>query len=186
MSTRNDPAPAPLAQGRAARCIWFTGLSGSGKSTIAQLLEQQLRARGLHICLLDGDQLRQGLCRDLGFTHTDRVENIRRAAEVAKLMRDAGLIVLVALISPFRMDRQLARELFPDGEFLEVFVDTPLAECERRDPKGLYAKARRGELKNFTGITSSYEQPLAPDVHLKTCEADATALADQIAALMQF
>ena len=184
MSECATPAAASQAQGRAARCIWFTGLSGSGKSTIAQLLEQHLRARGLHTCLLDGDQLRQGLCSDLGFSHADRVENIRRVAMVAKLMRDAGLIVLVALISPFRIDRQMARDLFQEGEFLEVFVDTPLAECERRDPKGLYARARRGELENFTGITSSYEPPLAPDVHLRTCEADAKALAGQVSKLL--
>ncbi len=182
MSASDNPTSAAAASGRGPRCIWLTGLSGAGKSTIAQSLEQQLRARGLHTCLLDGDLLRLGLSRDLGFTQADRAENIRRTAEVAKLMRDAGLIVLVALISPLRLERQRARELFAQGEFCEVFVDTPLAECERRDPKGLYAKARRGELKNFTGIDSAYEAPLNPELHLQTDGTDALALAQQIAA----
>jgi bifunctional enzyme CysN/CysC len=151
-----------------ARCLWFTGLSGSGKSTIANLLEKRLHAEGKHTYVLDGDNVRHGLNRDLGFTEVDRVENIRRVAEVAKLLVDAGLIVIVAFISPFRAERQLARSLFHPGEFIEVFVDTPLEECERRDVKGLYAKARRGELKNFTGIDSDYELPEAPEVHLRT------------------
>jgi bifunctional enzyme CysN/CysC len=151
-----------------ARCLWFTGLSGSGKSTIANLLEKRLHADGKHTYILDGDNVRHGLNRDLGFTEADRVENIRRVAEVAKLLVDAGLIVIVAFISPYRAERKLARGLFDDGEFLEVFVDTPLEECERRDVKGLYAKARRGELKNFTGIDSDYEPPHAPEIHLKT------------------
>jgi bifunctional enzyme CysN/CysC len=150
------------------RCIWFTGLSGSGKSTIANLLEKRLHAEGRHTYLLDGDNVRHGLNRDLGFTEADRVENIRRVAEVAKLMVDAGLIVLVSFISPFRSERRMARELFAEGEFVEVFVDTPIDECERRDVKGLYAKARRGELKNFTGIDSPYEAPEAPEVRLLT------------------
>lgn len=150
------------------RCIWLTGLSGSGKTTIANLLEQRLAATGRHTYVLDGDKVRQGLSRDLGFTDADRAENIRRVAEVAALMVDAGLIVVVSFISPFRAERQMARSLFADGEFIEVFVDTPIEECERRDVKGLYAKARRGELKNFTGIDSPYEPPTAPDVHLKT------------------
>ena len=141
------------------RCIWFTGLSGSGKSTLANLLEKRLHAEGRHTFILDGDNIRHGLNRDLGFTEADRVENIRRVAEVAKLMADAGLIVLVSFISPFRSERRMARELFSDGEFIEVFVDTPLEECERRDVKGLYAKARRGELARFTGIDSAYEAP---------------------------
>ena len=149
-------------------CIWFTGLSGSGKSTIANLLEKRLHAEGRHTYILDGDNVRHGLNRDLGFTETDRVENIRRIGEVARLMVDAGLIVLVSFISPFRSERQMSRELFAEGEFIEVFVDTPLDECERRDPKGLYAKARRGELKNFTGIDSSYEAPERPEVHLRS------------------
>jgi bifunctional enzyme CysN/CysC len=153
---------------QAARCLWFTGLSGSGKSTIANLLEKRLYAEGKHTYILDGDNVRHGLNRDLGFTEADRVENIRRVAEVAKLMVDAGLIVIVAFISPFRAERELARNLFNPGGFIEIFVDTPLEECERRDTKGLYAKARRGELKNFTGIDSDYEPPLSPDVHFKT------------------
>jgi bifunctional enzyme CysN/CysC len=151
-------------------CIWFTGLSGSGKSTIANLLEKRLLSEGRHTYLLDGDNVRHGLNRDLGFTEADRVENIRRIAEVAKLMVDAGLIVLVSFISPYRAERRMARELFPAGEFIEVFVDTPLEECERRDPKGLYAKARRGELQNFTGIDSSYEAPENPEIHLHSSE----------------
>lgn len=149
------------------KCVWFTGLSGSGKSTLANLLEKRLFEDHRHTYLLDGDNVRHGLNRDLGFTEADRVENIRRIAEVAKLMVDAGLIVLVSFISPFRSERRMARELFADGEFVEVFVDTPLEECERRDAKGLYAKARRGELKNFTGIDSPYELPESPEVHLE-------------------
>jgi bifunctional enzyme CysN/CysC len=149
------------------RCIWFTGLSGSGKSTIANLLERRLHAEGKHTYLLDGDNVRHGLNRDLGFTEVDRVENIRRVAEVARLMTDAGLIVLVSFISPFISERRMARSLFAESEFIEVFVDTPLAECERRDVKGLYAKARSGALVNFTGIDSPYEAPEAPDIHLK-------------------
>ncbi|HET7731199.1 MAG TPA: sulfate adenylyltransferase subunit CysN [Usitatibacter sp.] len=152
------------------RCIWFTGLSASGKSTIANLLEKRLHAAGRHTYTLDGDNVRHGLNRDLGFTEVDRVENIRRVAEVARLMVDAGLIVLVSFISPYRSERRLARELFGEGEFVEVFVDTPLEECERRDPKGLYAKARRGELANFTGIDSAYEVPERPEVHLRPVE----------------
>ena len=150
------------------RCIWLTGLSGSGKSTIANLLEKRLHKEGRHTYLLDGDNVRHGLNRDLGFTEADRVENIRRVAEVAKLMVDAGLIVIVSFISPYRAERALARALFEADEFLEIFIDAPLAECERRDPKGLYAKARRGELKNFTGIDSVYEAPESPDLALNT------------------
>ncbi|MEG6512207.1 adenylyl-sulfate kinase [Desulforamulus ruminis] len=149
-------------------CLWLTGLSGSGKSTIANLLEKRLHRQGKHTYILDGDNVRHGLNRDLGFTEADRVENIRRVAEVAKLMVDAGLIVLVAFISPFRSERRFARELFPEGEFVEIFVDTSIEECEKRDPKGLYAKARRGEIKNFTGIDSVYEPPKSPEIHLCT------------------
>ena len=154
-----------------ARCIWFTGLSGAGKSTIANLLEKRLHAAGKHTYLLDGDNVRHGLNRDLGFTEVDRVENIRRIAEVAKLMVDAGLIVLVSFISPYRSERRFARSLFADGEFVEVFVDAPIEECERRDAKGLYAKARRGELANFTGIDSAYEVPESPDIHLHSASS---------------
>ena len=162
------------------RCIWFNGLSGSGKSTLANLLEKRLHAEGRHTYLLDGDNVRHGLNRDLGFTEADRVENIRRVAEVAKLMVDAGLIVLVSLISPFRSERRMARELFADGEFVEVFVDTSIEECEKRDVKGLYAKARRGMLKNFTGIDSPYEAPEVPEVRLRTADTPPEACVDQI------
>ena len=155
-------------KGQRPCCVWFTGLSGSGKSTIANTLEQRLFAAGRHTYLLDGDNVRHGLNRDLGFTEADRAENIRRVAEVARLMVDAGLIVLVSFISPFRAEREFARSLFGDGEFIEVFVDTPLEECERRDAKGLYAKARAGQLPNFTGIDSPYEPPSAAEVHLRT------------------
>ena len=162
------------------RCIWLTGLSGAGKSTLANTLEEDLHDKGSFVYVLDGDNVRHGLNRDLGFTEADRVENIRRVAEVARLMVDAGLIVLVSFISPFRSERLMARELFGAGEFVEVFVDTPLPECERRDVKGLYAKARRGELKNFTGIDSSYEAPEAPDIHLQPDIDSAEACVEQV------
>ena len=168
-----------------ARCLWFTGLSGSGKSTIANLLEKRLHADGKHTYILDGDNVRHGLNRDLGFTEEDRVENIRRVGEVAKLLVDAGLIVIVAFISPYRAERQLARDLFDTGEFVEVFVDTPLEECERRDVKGLYAKARRGDLKNFTGIDSDYEAPMAPEIHLKTLGTRPESCVDEIVHLLR-
>ena len=168
-----------------ARCLWFTGLSGSGKSTIANLLEKRLHVDGKHTYILDGDNVRHGLNRDLGFTEEDRVENIRRVGEVAKLLVDAGLIVIVAFISPYRAERELARGLFDGGEFVEVFVDTPLEECERRDVKGLYAKARRGELKNFTGIDSDYEAPLAPEIHLKTLGTRPESCVDEIVHLLR-
>ncbi|MGB3897263.1 MAG: sulfate adenylyltransferase subunit CysN [Mesorhizobium sp.] len=151
-----------------ARVLWFTGMSGSGKSTIANLLERKLYSEGRHTYILDGDNVRHGLNRDLGFTDADRVENIRRVAEVAKLMADAGLIVIVSFISPFRSERRAAREMMRPGEFVEVFVDTPLEECVRRDPKGLYARALKGEIPNFTGISSPYEAPEAPEIHLET------------------
>ncbi|MDH5824022.1 adenylyl-sulfate kinase [Luteimonas sp. RD2P54] len=167
-------------KGQRPRCVWFTGLSGAGKSTIANLVERGLVARGLHTYLLDGDNVRHGLNRDLGFTDEDRVENLRRVAEVAKLMVDAGLVVLVSFISPFRAERAAARALFAEGEFVEVHVDTPLAEAERRDVKGLYAKARRGELPNFTGIDSPYETPEHPEMRLDTSAAGAEALAERV------
>jgi bifunctional enzyme CysN/CysC len=149
-------------------CLWFTGLPASGKSTIANLLEKRMFAAGLHTYTLDGDNIRHGLNRDLGFTEADRIENIRRITEVARLFVDAGLVAIVSFISPFRTEREMARSRFEPGEFVEVFVDTPLEECERRDPKGLYAKARRGELKNFTGIDSEYQPPLNPEIRLDT------------------
>lgn len=148
--------------------LWFTGLSGSGKSTIANALDVALHERGYHTFLLDGDNVRHGLCKDLGFSDTDRVENIRRIGEVSKLFADAGLIVLSAFISPFISDRRMVRSLFPAGEFIEVFMDTPLDTCEQRDPKGLYQKARAGEIKHFTGIDSPYETPSHPEVRLDT------------------
>jgi bifunctional enzyme CysN/CysC len=165
-----------------ARCVWFTGLSGSGKSTIANLVEKRLHASGRHTYLLDGDNLRHGINRDLGFTESDRVENIRRVAEIAKLMVDAGLIVLVSLISPYRADRDLARGLLPEGDFVEVFVDTPIAVCEQRDPKGLYAKVRAGTIKNFTGIDSPYEAPLHPELRVSTVDTSAQDAAELVAA----
>jgi len=177
--TVNKTARAGAKQ-QLPRCIWFTGLSGSGKSTIANFLEKKLFEQGRHTYLLDGDNLRHGLNRDLGFTEADRVENIRRVAEVAKLMVDAGLIVLASFISPFQAERQMARRLFADSEFVEIFVDTPLSECEKRDVKGLYAKARRGELKNFTGIDSVYERPECPDLVLDTCSYSVEECVEQI------
>jgi bifunctional enzyme CysN/CysC len=160
--------------------VWFTGLSGSGKSTIANILEQKLHAIGKRTYLLDGDNVRHGLNKDLGFTDTDRVENIRRVAEVSKLMVDAGLITLVSFISPFKSERQMARNLLSSDEFFEIFVNTSLEECEKRDPKGLYKKARAGDLKNFTGIDSSYEEPENPDLILNTSSGNAEQLTDQI------
>jgi bifunctional enzyme CysN/CysC len=169
-------------KGQKACVLWLTGLSGAGKSTIANLVERKLTAGGRHTYLLDGDNVRHGLNKDLGFTAQDRVENIRRVAEVSRLMVDAGLIVLVSFISPFRSERRMARELFSPGEFLEVFVDTPLAEAERRDVKGLYRKARRGELKNFTGIDSPYEVPEAPEIRIDTTAVSAEQAAERIIA----
>ncbi len=160
--------------------VWFTGLSASGKSSIADIVEQKLAARNKHTYLLDGDNFRHGLNKDLGFTDADRVENIRRVAEVARLMADSGLIVMTAFISPFRRERRMAREIAGDIDFVEVFVDTPLEICEARDPKGMYAKARRGEIPNFTGISSPYEPPQRADIHLDAGERSADDLADEV------
>ena len=165
--------------------LWFTGLSGSGKSTIANLVEKRLHAMGCHTYLLDGDNVRHGLNKDLGFTEVDRVENIRRVAEVGKLMVDAGLIVLAAFISPFRSERRLARELLEEGEFVEIFVDVPLSIAEQRDPKGLYRKARRGDLKNFTGIDSPYEVPQMPEIHLDAASMSPDQAAEVVVAAIQ-
>ena len=175
-----NKATRAAAKGQKPAVLWFTGLSGAGKSTIANLVEKQLAARSRHTYLLDGDNVRHGLNRDLGFTDADRVENIRRVGEVARLMADAGLIVLVSFISPFRAERRMARDLMPDGEFLEVFVDTPLAEAERRDVKGLYKKARAGQLKNFTGIDSPYEPPEHAEIHIDTTRLTPEAAAERI------
>ena len=174
------------AQKNQKPCIlWFTGLSGSGKSTAANAVEKKLLAMGRHSYILDGDNVRHGLNKDLGFTDADRVENIRRVAEVSRLFVDAGLIVLVSFISPFRDERQMARDLVEDGEFIEVFVDTPLELCEQRDPKGLYKKARAGQIKNFTGIDSEYEPPENPEVVLKTADHTVEELADQVIAYLR-
>lgn len=175
----NREAHAAL-KGQTPRVLWFTGLSGAGKSTIANLVERKLHALGKHTYLLDGDNVRHGLNRDLGFTEADRVENIRRVAEVARLMLDAGLITLVSFISPFRAERDMARSLAGEGNFLEIFIDAPLALAEQRDPKGLYQKARRGELKNFTGIDSPYEPPVNPELHIDTQRETAEAAAERI------
>jgi bifunctional enzyme CysN/CysC len=167
-------------KGQKPAVLWFTGFSGAGKSTIANLVEKKLAARGRHTFLLDGDNVRHGLNRDLGFTEADRIENIRRVGEVARLMADAGLIVLTAFISPFRAERHMVRRMVPDGEFFEIFVDTPLAEAERRDAKGLYAKARAGELKNFTGIDSPYEPPENAEIRIDTTQLSADEAAELI------
>ena len=159
--------------------LWFTGLSGAGKSTIANLVEAGLHARGVHTLLLDGDNVRHGLNKDLGFTETDRVENIRRIGEVAKLMTDAGLIVLCSFISPFKAERRMVRELLEEGEFVEVFVDTPLEECIARDPKGLYRRALAGEIKNFTGVDQAYEAPERPELHVMAGSGDPANLAER-------
>ncbi len=167
-------------KGQRARLLWFTGLSGSGKSTIANLVEKKLHAMGKHSFLLDGDNIRHGLNRDLGFSDADRVENIRRVGEVARLMTDAGLIVLTAFISPFRAEREMVRAMLPEGDFFEIFIDTPIAEAERRDPKGLYRKARAGEIANFTGISSPYEAPESPQIRIDTTKETPEAAAERI------
>lgn len=177
-----DKQTRATAKSQSPCCLWFTGLSGSGKSTIANLLERKLHSTGRHTYILDGDNVRHGLNRDLGFADADRVENIRRVAEVAKLMVDAGLIVIVSFISPFRAERRMARDLFQNGEFLEVYIETPIEVCEARDPKGLYAKARKGLIRNFTGIDSVYEKPDAPELQLDTSTADPADLAARVLA----
>ncbi|WP_418140317.1 adenylyl-sulfate kinase [Marinobacter sp. MA] len=164
--------------------LWFTGLSGSGKSTIANALDVALHKRGYHTFLLDGDNVRHGLCSDLGFSDDDREENIRRVGEVCKLFADAGLIVMSAFISPFTSDRRMVRKLFPAGEFIEVFMDTPLETCEERDPKGLYRKARSGEIKHFTGIDSPYEIPSHPELRLDTSTMSVEACVDTLIAYL--
>ena len=174
-----DKASRAQANQQKPCVLWFTGLSGAGKSTVANRVEQKLYAMGKRTYLLDGDNVRHGLTKDLGFTDYDRVENIRRVAEVAKLMVDAGLIVITAFISPFKAEREMARELLGEGEFIEIFVNTPLDVCEARDPKGLYNKARTGELKNFTGIDSAYESPTNADIVLNNADKDPATLSEQ-------
>jgi len=171
--------------GQKPAVIWFTGLSGSGKSTVANAVESKLFDKGHRTYLLDGDNVRQGLNRDLGFTDADRVENIRRFGEVAKLFADAGLIVLVSVISPFRGERDMVRDLLDDDEFIEVFVDASLETCEKRDPKGLYARARKGEIQNFTGIDSPYEAPLNAELVLDTDALSPDDAAEQVIALIE-
>jgi len=180
-----DKAARATAKGQKPAVLWFTGLSGAGKSTIANLVEKKLHAMGRHTYLLDGDNVRHGLNKDLGFTEADRVENIRRISEVAHLMVDAGLIVLTAFISPFRSERAMARSLMGEGEFVEVYVDTPLDVAEDRDVKGLYKKARRGEITNFTGISSPYEAPENPEMRVNTTNQSAEAAADQVIAALR-
>ncbi|HEY0301479.1 MAG TPA: adenylyl-sulfate kinase, partial [Rhizomicrobium sp.] len=172
-------------KGQKPAVLWFTGLSGSGKSTIANLVEKALLAEGRHTYLLDGDNVRHGLNRDLGFTDADRVENIRRVGEVAKLFVDAGLIVLTSFISPFRSERRMARELVGAAEFIEIYIDTPIEICMQRDPKGLYQKARSGEIKNFTGISSPYETPETPELRIATVGGDAAQHAAGIVAYLR-
>jgi len=172
-------------KGQKPTIIWFTGLSASGKSTIADILEQKLTAQDRHTYLLDGDNFRHGLNKDLGFTDADRVENIRRVAEVSRLMADSGLIVMTAFISPFRRERRMARDIAGDIDFIEVFVDTPLEVCEARDPKGMYARARKGEIPNFTGVSSAYEAPERADIHLDAGDRSAEELADELLEQLQ-
>jgi bifunctional enzyme CysN/CysC len=175
-----DKVARAALKGQRPAALWFTGLSGAGKSTIANLVDRKLHALGRHSYILDGDNVRHGLNRDLGFSEADRVENIRRAAEAARLMVDAGLIVMVSFISPYRSDREAARERFDTDEFIEVFIDTPIDECRRRDPKGLYARADAGQIRNFTGVDAPYEAPASPELRLLTTEADAETLADRV------
>jgi bifunctional enzyme CysN/CysC len=175
-----DPIARAQMKGQRPLVLWFTGLSGSGKSTLARRVERLLARQGRHTALLDGDLVRQGLNRDLGFSDADRTENIRRVAEVSKLFVDAGLIVLVSCISPFRLDRDHARKLVGEGQFIEIFVDTPLDVCIARDPKGLYRKAIAGEIKNIAGIDTAYEAPASAEIVLKTTDAQPTVLAERV------
>jgi bifunctional enzyme CysN/CysC len=177
-----DKGARSRLKGQQPCVLWFTGLSGSGKSTIANMLEKRLHALGRHTYVLDGDNIRHGLNKDLGFTDADRVENIRRVAETAKLFVEAGLIVMVSFISPFRSERRMARELFQEGEFVEVYVGTPLEVCESRDPKGLYRKARAGLISHFTGIDSDYEVPERAELTLNTSKTAPEALAEALLA----
>ena len=172
------------ANGHRGGVIYFTGLSVAGKSTIARLTEAALHERGLKVYVLDGDELRSGICKDLGYSDADRLANMRRAVEVARLMVDAGLVVITALISPFRAEREAARARFSPDEFVEVYVDAPLAVCEARDPKGLYRRARSGEIRHFTGLDSPYEPPLAPEVHIDTTHVSAQEAADRLVAYL--
>ncbi|MCX4193365.1 adenylyl-sulfate kinase [Methylophaga sp. OBS1] len=180
-----DKASRSLQKRQKPCILWFTGLSASGKSTTANAVEQKLYELGHHTYLLDGDNVRHGLNKDLGFSDSDRIENIRRIGEMAKLFADAGLIVLSAFISPFRADRKMVRDLVGAGEFIEIHMSTPLTVCEQRDPKGLYKKARRGEVKNFTGIDSAYEEPLSPEIILNTAESDIETCADTVIAYLK-
>jgi bifunctional enzyme CysN/CysC len=179
-----DATAHATLKGQRPAVVWFTGLSGAGKSTIANIVERKLHAEGRHTYLLDGDNLRHGLNKDLGFTTADRIENVRRTAEVASLMAEAGLIVLVSLISPYRAERRMARDLAGDNNFLEIYVDTPLEVAESRDRKGLYAKARSGEIPNFTGIGAPYEEPEHPDLHISTAEYSPEHAADAVIRLL--
>jgi bifunctional enzyme CysN/CysC len=180
-----DKAARSLLKGQRPAVLWFTGLSGAGKSTIANLVEKRLHALGHHTMILDGDNVRHGLNRDLGFSEADRVENIRRIAEVSRLFVEAGLIVLVSFISPYRAERMLARDRVGSDEFLEIFVDTPIEECRRRDPKGLYEKADSGQIRNFTGVGAPYEEPLDPEIRLRTLEGTPDVLADEVVAALR-
>lgn len=179
-----DKAVRGSNKGQVPRVLWLTGLSGSGKSTIANLLEQKLVAQDKHTYLLDGDNVRHGLCGDLGFSNKDRVENIRRISEVAKLFVDSGTIVITAFISPFTADRDYCREILEDGEFIEIFVDTPIEVCEARDPKGLYKKARSGDIPDFTGIDSEYQAPQSPEITLQYQDESAIDTAERLYQLL--
>lgn len=180
-----DAAARRAVTGHGAATLWFTGLSGSGKSTLAYAVEAALVARGVHAFVLDGDNVRFGLNADLGFSPDDRAENIRRIGHVARLMVDAGLVVLTSFISPYRADRRAVRDLHPDGAFVEVFVDTPLEVCEARDVKGLYARARAGEIEDFSGISAPYEEPEAPELRIDTSDRDLDACVEEVLAHLE-